>query len=134
MHGKELVFQKGNSFLTALLRSFRNAVTLGLRLDKQPMPMTEKTQSGATISGEIRASEVTQDEGLAATVSSYLDGELTGEDLAEFQDLLCNSEALSRQVADMRSIDRQLIEIGADILSEPIPEALLEALLRKPRR
>lgn len=98
------------------------------------MPMTEKTQSGATKSGENRASEVTQDEGLAAMVSSYLDGELAGEDLAEFQDLLCNSDALSRQVADMRSIDRELTEIGADILSEPIPEALLEALLRKPRR
>lgn len=71
-----------------------------------------------------------RDEGLAATVSAYLDGELTGEDLVEFETLLRNDDALSREIAEMRRIDRQLTELGAEILDEPIPDALLEALTR----
>ncbi len=73
---------------------------------------------------------VAQDERLAATVSAYLDGELSGEDLAEFETLLQSDEALSREIAEMQRIDRQLNGLGADILAEPIPEALLEALAR----
>ena len=46
----------------------------------------------------------------------------------EFETLLRNNEALSREIAEMRRIDRQLTGLGADILDEPIPEALLEAL------
>ncbi len=46
----------------------------------------------------------------------------------ELETLLRNNEALSREIAEMRRIDRQLTGLGADILAEPIPEALLEAL------
>ncbi len=63
-------------------------------------------------------------------VSAYLDGELTGKDLVEFEKLLQSDQALSREIAEMRRIDRQLTGLGADILIEPIPEALLEPLAR----
>lgn len=71
-----------------------------------------------------------RDDRLAAMVSAYLDGELAGEERAEFVALLHCDEGLSREVADMRRIDHQLTELGNDILSEPIPEALLAPLKR----
>ncbi|MGO8952596.1 MAG: anti-sigma factor family protein [Rhodomicrobium sp.] len=92
------------------------------------MPITEKTHPEGPKNAGSAASLVSQDEQLAATVSAYLDGELTGQDLAEFEMLLRDNEALSREVAEMRRIDHQLTGIGADILEEPIPGALLEAL------
>jgi|SRR5208337_1865457 len=92
------------------------------------MPITEKTRPEGPKNTGSAASLVSQDEQLAATVSAYLDGELTGQDLAEFEILLRGNEALSREVAEMRRIDHQLTGIGADILAEPIPDALLEAL------
>jgi len=55
--------------------------------------------------------------------------EMTAEDLVEFEALLSNDDALSSEIAEVRRIHRQLTEIGADILEEPIPDALLEALL-----
>jgi anti-sigma factor RsiW len=91
------------------------------------MPITHKTKPGAE-SVESGTAPVSQDEELAATVSAYLDGELSGGDLVEFETLLRNNDALSREVAEMRRIDRQLTELGADILAEPIPDALLQAL------
>ena len=94
------------------------------------MAMTEKTQPGAQKSAEPPASRVSQDERLAAMVSAYLDGELMGKDLADFETLLSTDEALAREVAELRRIDRQLMEIGADVLLEPVPESLLEALSR----
>ncbi|MFY9641406.1 MAG: hypothetical protein WCD20_19155 [Rhodomicrobium sp.] len=94
------------------------------------MRITDKTKQGAAASSETGASQVSQDEALAGKVSAYLDGELGGRDLMDFETLLKNDEALSREIAEMRRIDRQLTEIGADILAEPIPDALLEALLQ----
>ena len=92
--------------------------------------MTNQNKPSYRLSVEAGGVRVTQDEGLASVVSSYLDGELSGEELVEFETLLRNNEALSREIAEMRSIDRQLTGLGADILAEPIPEALLEALAR----
>ncbi len=69
-----------------------------------------------------------KDERLAAMVSAYLDGELEGKDLDEFESLLKRDAALAREVQDMRNIELRLLEMGADILSEPLPEAMLEAL------
>ncbi len=74
--------------------------------------------------------QVARDEGSASAVSAYLDGELTGDELVEFETLLRNDEALSREIAAMRRIDQQLTGLGADVLDEPIPEALLVALAR----
>jgi len=97
------------------------------------MPITNETKPGAPKSADQRTSQVSRDEALAATVSAYLDGELSGGDLVEFEILLRNNEALSREIAEMRRIDRQLIELGADILAEPIPDALLQALSKLER-
>jgi anti-sigma factor RsiW len=98
------------------------------------MPMIEQTQHGASQSADFETPEVLQDERIAAMVSAYLDGELAGDELARFETLMQNNEALSREVAEMRRIDRQLTDLGSDILSEPIPDALLEALSRLSRR
>jgi anti-sigma factor RsiW len=94
------------------------------------MPKTEKTQTGIQECGESGISPLAQDEELAAAVSAYLDGELAGQALADFEALLHTNEALSREVAEMRRIDHCLTDIGADILSEPVPEALLAPLSR----
>jgi anti-sigma factor RsiW len=92
------------------------------------MPMIDQNKSNYPLSAEAGGARAMQDEGLASLVSAYLDGELTGEELVEFETFLRNDEALSREIAEMRRIDRQLTGLGADILAEPIPEALLEAL------
>ena len=92
--------------------------------------MTDKNKPCRPGSTELKGGRVAHDEGLAATVSAYLDGELTGEDLVEFEMLLLADASLSREIAEMRRIDRQLTGLGTDILAEPIPEALLEPLAR----
>jgi anti-sigma factor RsiW len=96
------------------------------------MPKIEKTQTGGLTRRGAEISLLAQDEELAATVSAYLDGELTGQALADFEALLHANEALSRELSEMRRIDRWLTDIGADILSEPVPEALLAPLARLP--
>jgi anti-sigma factor RsiW len=97
------------------------------------MPMTEKIKTSASGAISAQSPEVLQDERTAAMVSAYLDGELEGDELLSFEVLLRDNEALSREVVEMRRINRQLTELGADILSEPIPNALLEALSRLQR-
>ncbi len=92
--------------------------------------MTDQNKPGCPVSAEPASARVAQDERFASAVSAYLDGELKGEELAEFEALLRNDEALSREVAGMRRIGRQLTALGADILDEPIPDAMLEALAR----
>jgi anti-sigma factor RsiW len=57
---------------------------------------------------------------------------MTGQALADFETLLNANEALFREVAEMRRINHWLADIGADILSEPVPEALLAPLSRLP--
>jgi anti-sigma factor RsiW len=94
------------------------------------MPMTDQNKPGRPTSADLAGARVAQDEGLAAMVSAYLDGELSGEDLAEFEALLQTDEALSREIVEMRRINRQLSGLGADILAEPIPDILLEPLAR----
>jgi anti-sigma factor RsiW len=98
------------------------------------MPKIEKTQTGVQKLREPGTSLLAQDEELAATVSAYLDGELAGQALADFEALLHANEALSREVAAMQRIESWLTDIGADILSEPVPEALLAPLSRLPAK
>jgi len=75
-----------------------------------------------------RQAAILKDERLAAMISAYLDGELGGKDLEEFESLLKSDGALAREVQEMRSIEWRLMEMGADILDEPVPEGMLEAL------
>jgi anti-sigma factor RsiW len=96
------------------------------------MPKIEKTQTGVQECGEPEMCLLAHNEELAATVSAYLDGELAGQALADFEALLHENEALSREVAEMGRINRRLAEIGADILTEPVPESLLVPLSRLP--
>jgi anti-sigma factor RsiW len=92
------------------------------------MPKTDKTKPGAPSSVEASTAQVSLDDELAATVSAYLDGELSGQDLANFETRLLENDPLKRAVAEMRRIDRQLTKLGAEILAEPVPDALLQAL------
>ncbi len=70
---------------------------------------------------------------MAATVSDYLDGRLAGEELEKFETHLKSNDALARELQGMRNIESQLVKMGADILTEPVPEALLEAFQRVER-
>ena len=97
------------------------------------MAMTEQKKLGDPNGVNPKQSEILKDEALAAMVSAYLDGELEGNGLEEFEALLKSNPALAREVQDMRSIEVRLMEMGADILSEPLPDAMLEALTKLDR-
>ena len=92
------------------------------------MRMTDKKMLGGSIGANPKQAVILKDEQLATIVSAYLDGELEGKDLEKFESLLKSDAALAREVQEMRSIEFRLMEMGADILSEPVPEAMLEAL------
>ena len=92
------------------------------------MPMTDQKVLGNQRWVETKQAEFLKDERLAAAISAYLDSELEDKDLEEFESLLKGNPALSREVQDMRAIELRLMELGADILSEPVPDAMLEAL------
>jgi len=92
--------------------------------------MTDQNKPVCLVSAELASARARLDERLASTVSAYLDGELAGKELAEFEALLRSDEVLSHEVAGMRRIGQQLTALGADILDEPIPDAMLEALAR----
>jgi anti-sigma factor RsiW len=95
------------------------------------MPMTKQEQP-ADATG-ARRTGLLGDEQWAATLSAYLDGHLDGEDLTRFETLLENDAALAREVREFRNIETQLMKMGSDILTETIPEALLEAFKRVER-
>ena len=90
--------------------------------------MTDQKMPGDPKGANPRQAGMLKDERLAGMVSAYLDGELAGKDLDEFESLLKSDAAIAREVQEMRSIESRLMEMGADILSEPVPEAMLEAL------
>ena len=92
------------------------------------MPMTDQKMLGDPTGDNPRQAAILKDERLAAMISAYLDGELGGKDLEEFELLLKSDGALAREVQEMRSIEWRLMEMGADILDEPVPEGMLEAL------
>jgi anti-sigma factor RsiW len=94
------------------------------------MPITDSKRPGAPRRAELGRGRLAQDEDLAVKASAYLDGELAGEDLARFEALLLSDEALSLEVAGMQRIGQQLTRLGAGMLNEPIPGALLEPLAR----
>lgn len=92
------------------------------------MPMTKQKLPGDQSGSHSTPAEIREDEQRAAIISAYLDGELTGKDLKDFELLLKSDAAIAREVQDMRNIELQLMEMGSDILSEPLPKAMLEAL------
>jgi len=90
-----------------------------MQMRKQPKPILEPDDT---------SSEAFRDDRLPLIVSAYLDGELLGEELAAFEALLKDNPTLASEVAEMRQIEEQLAKIGTDILAEPVPEALLQAI------
>jgi anti-sigma factor RsiW len=92
------------------------------------MPMTDQKMLGDHTGANPRQPGILKDERLATMVSAYLDDELEGKDLQEFEALLKSDATFAREVQEMRRIELRLIEMGADILDEPVPEAMLEAL------
>lgn len=96
----------------------------------QAMPMTEKDRPQSPDRG---TSQILKDERLAALASAYLDKQLDGVELEEFEALLREDEALAREISELQRIEDQLSKMGGDILSEPIPETLLDALSQLPK-
>ena len=94
------------------------------------MPMTEHKMPGDQAGAKSKQAGALRDDELAALVSAYLDGELAGKDLEGFESLLKREPGLAREVTQMRTIELQLMEMGADIRAEPVPEAMLEAFCK----
>ncbi len=94
------------------------------------MATTKQKPLGDIMGAHPERPEILRDERLAATVSDYLDGQLPGKEREEFEALLAKDAALARAVEDVRVIEMQLAKIGSDILSEPVPEFLLEAFAK----
>ena len=90
--------------------------------------MTKHIKLGGLEGSDAKHAGILKDEGLAATVSSYLDNRLSNKELEEFETLLKGNPRLAREVQEMRGIESQLKELGSEILFEPVPDALLEAL------
>ncbi len=94
------------------------------------MRMTKKDCPEERRGADGEASLLLSDERLAAMASAYLDKELDGKELEEFEALLRENPVLAKEIAEMQRIESQLGEMGADILSEPIPESMLDSLSR----
>jgi len=62
--------------------------------------------------------------------SAYFDWEPQGAGLGAVGSLLPKNLELRREVDCIRRLGEQLNELGADILSEPVPEFLLDAVRR----
>jgi anti-sigma factor RsiW len=92
--------------------------------------MTGKNSSGELNGVPSMDPAIPKDDWLVAAISAYLDGELSGSELAEFEAVLKNSDSLAREVEELRLLQLQLTEMAADILLEPVPEHLLAALSR----
>lgn len=92
------------------------------------MPIREQIKLGGQDGADAKPAEILKDERLSIMVSAYLDDRLPDQDLEEFEALLESNPKLAREVQEMRGIESQLKDMGSDILLEPVPEALLEAL------
>ncbi len=94
------------------------------------MPMSEKNEAGEPLDRGLQMSDLPEDERLTDMLTAYIDGSLEGANLEEFEQLLKNNGALAREVESMRGVEQQLKLLGAEVLEEPIPEALLAAVRR----
>jgi anti-sigma factor RsiW len=93
------------------------------------MPKMEKDEpSNGRQLEKLTMSQLLRDERLADMLSSYLDKGLRGRELTEFEALLLENPAIAREVEDMRRVEEALKLMGEDVLHEPIPPMLLEAL------
>lgn len=73
-----------------------------------------------------KLSALLEDDKMAEEVSAYLDGSLTGEPLERFNALLAGNDELAREIEALKCVDSSLKNLGADIISEPVPENLLK--------
>jgi anti-sigma factor RsiW len=94
------------------------------------MPMSEKNEADGPSNCGSQLSYLLRDERLAGMLSAYLDGALTGAELEEFKLLLNADGSLEREIENMRRVEEELKLLGAEILDEPIPPALLDAVRR----
>ncbi len=91
-------------------------------------PLHEDCASDFEASDENGGGNLPQRQALA-----YLDGELQGKELAAFQTFLSENPGWQRVIDTMRRIEEELKDLGADILLEPVPDFLFDALERLPR-
>lgn len=89
------------------------------------MPTNEKKKSGSSTGFHIAGADSQGDEWRRGALSAYMDGELAGRDLETFEQLLKDDPALLRQIDEMRSIEAELMDLGAEILNEALPETML---------
>lgn len=77
---------------------------------------------------KLKMSQLLRNERLAGMLSSYLDNGLEGEALTEFEALLLENPGLAREVEEMQRVEQALKLIGQDVLDEPVPGYLLDAV------
>ncbi|SOD95851.1 anti-sigma factor family protein [Caenispirillum bisanense] len=77
--------------------------------------MTSLRQSGAV-------------ETLDATIDDYLAGRLTADERSRLETLIEENPEVRRRVDVLRAQEEALRHLGSDILDEPVPDRLLQAL------
>lgn len=75
-----------------------------------------------------RLSELLKDEALAGDISAYIDGRLKGDALSKMKKMLASDPSLAQEVAELRRVNESLKTLGAEILDEPVPAALISTL------
>jgi anti-sigma factor RsiW len=75
-----------------------------------------------------RLSELLKDEALAGDISAYIDGRLKGDALAKMKKMLASDPSLAQEIAELRRVSESLKLLGAEILDEPVPAALIATL------
>ncbi|MCA1941123.1 MAG: hypothetical protein LDL26_09010 [Caenispirillum bisanense] len=67
-------------------------------------------------------------ETLDATIDDYLAGRLTADERSRLEMLIEENPEVRRRVDVLRAQEEALRHLGSDILDEPVPDRLLQAL------
>lgn len=67
-------------------------------------------------------------ETLDATIDDYLAGRLTADERSRLETLIEENPEVRRRVDVLRAQEEALRHLGSDILHEPVPDRLLQAL------